>query len=71
MKIDGGDGAGDDKLAFGIKRPLEPSVDYATLNHAQLVTLIRDETLSKDAMQQELNNYAQAKRTNDQTLESI
>ena len=65
MKIDGGGAAGDDKLAFNIKRPLEPSVDYATLNHAQLVTLIKDEILSKDAMQQELNNYAQAKRMTD------
>ena len=47
MKIDGGAGAGDDKLAFSIKRPLEPSVDYATLNQAELVTLIKDETLKE------------------------
>ena len=71
MKVDGGGGAGDDKLVFSIKRPLEPSVDYAKLNHAQLVTLLKEETASKDAMQQELNNYAQAKRMNDQSLESI
>ena len=51
MKVDGGDGAGEDKLVFSIKRPLEPSVDYATMNHAQLVTLLKDETSSKDAMQ--------------------
>jgi hypothetical protein len=68
MKIDGGDGSED---KFRIKRPLEPAVDYDTMNHAQLITLIKDETSTKDAMQQDLNNYAQAKRVQDKSLESI
>ena len=70
MKIEDNTGAaGEDK--FRIKRPLEPAADYAKMNHAQLVTLLRDETSSKDAMQQELNNFAQAKRLQDNSMESI
>ena len=47
---------------FSIKGPLEPTADYAGMNHAQLVTLLQDEASNKDVMQQELSNFAQAKR---------
>jgi uncharacterized protein YajQ (UPF0234 family) len=47
---------------FRIKGPLEPTADCAGMNHAQLVNLLKDEASSKDAMQQELSNFAQAKR---------
>ena len=69
MKIEDDAAAGEDR--FRIKRPLEPDVDCTKLNHAQLVTKLNDEISSKDAMQQELNNYAQCKRIQGSSLESI
>lgn len=68
------DGAGaeaEDK--FIVQRPLEPDVDYRKMNHNQLATQLNDVIATKDSMQQELNNYAQAKRLHwqDNSLEAI
>ena len=41
---------GGEEDKFKIKRPLEPAADYAETNRAQLVTLLKDEDSSKDAM---------------------
>ena len=66
MKIDDAE-----EQNFSIKRPLEPTADYAGMGHAQLAALLKDEASSKDAMQQELSNFAQAKRVQDQAMEAF